>query len=427
MKIAILTNFMDMLPGYSLVSIVQDQVRMLLERGDEVDLFVCEQYNHVHDDLPEAVKIKKVIPFDHLKDYHSIGELTKEHEQFVEKLKKVLEKELPHYDMAWTHDWVFQGYCMPYALAMQQLKLPDVKFLHWLHSLPTAFSNWWDIRKYGKNHKLVSFTETQKRFIAEHYRGTVEDVRVIPHIKDLRTWYNFSQQSCDFIKDHPALMQADIVQVYPASSDRFESKRVHHLITIFSKLKQFGFSVCLVIANQWANVDHLREKCRKYLRRAESEGLIPNKEFAFTSLWRKETEVGICKRTLRELQLCQNLFVFPTNDETFGLVGPEAALSGAYIVWNNSMDLMGEIYDNRSLNFDFGSFHRDFKPESGWENYLEAVALMILGRMKENEALVTKTIIRQKYNYDTLYDKYYSPIMAESIQWVPGKVRRNSL
>ena len=47
----------------------------------------------------------------------------------------------------------------------------------------------------------------------------IDHLRVIPHIKDLRSWYDFDDESCEFIKEYPAVMQADIVQIYPAGAE----------------------------------------------------------------------------------------------------------------------------------------------------------------------------------------------------------------
>ena len=427
MKVAILTNFNDFMPGYSLTGIVKDQMTMLLEHGHEPHLFVNQQYNNKHDgDMPKGAILHKSVPFGHLVDYHSMSEISEDHKKMANDVRDMLVKELADFDLAFTHDWVYTGWNLPYALGIQKSSssLPELRWLHWVHSLPNSNYNWWNINRYGRNHKLVSFTETQRRHLAEKYRGTLGDVRVIPHIKDLRTWYDFDPDTCDFIKEYPAVMQADVVQIYPASSDRLDSKRVNMLSAIFSEIKKRGFSVCLVIANQWANVEKVKVVCRKYEKFAKEQGLEPGKDFIFSSFWKPEYEVGLPKRILRELQLCQNLFVYPTRDETFGLVGPEAALSGAFTVWNNSMDLMSEVFNNKGLNFDFGSFHRDFEPGQGWDNYLSAVASLIISRMRENEAVMVKTSVRQRFNYDSLFKKVYEPIMTESKTWLPTVKKR---
>lgn len=425
MKIAILTNFNSFNPGYSLTGIVKDQCRMLIRHGDEPHLFVSEKYDPAKDEWPEGLTIHREVPFPKQIDYRKRNEVTQEHEAMAEGFAGKLIEALADYDMAWTHDWVFTGWFLPYAIAVQRAspKLLRLRWLHWVHSIPCTNADWWDMRLYSKRHKIVSPTETERRRVAEQYRGEISDVRTIPHIKDPRVWYGFCQDSWDFIDSYPGCLQADVFQIYPASSDRHTAKQVDKVIRIFAAMKRrWNRSVCLVCADQWATGRQRREDEQGLLDLAQAVGLQPD-EFAFTSRWRPDEKgrgkfaTGIPARMLAELGILQNAFIFPTIQESFGLVGPEASFSGAYVVINRSLTNQLEVFDNIPASYDFGSYHHTFEPEN-WDRYLEAVAGRILGRMRDCESVWNKRNIVQKYNMDALYEEVYRPVMAESESWV---------
>lgn len=419
MKIAILTNFGEFVPGYSLTGIVKDQARMLTAHGHEVHLFVSEKYHG--ESFSDDVILEKKVPFGHLVDYHARADLTKKHEMLVSSIRAMCLKELPGFDIAFTHDWAFTGWNLPYALgviaAAKDPLLKDLRWLHWIHSIPTSGYDWWSIREYGPKHRLVYPNKTDAIRVAEAYRGFPKDVKVIPHIKDLRSWFEFGKDTCDFIERYPGVMQADIVQILPASVDRLEAKRVREVILIFKNLKKRGMSVCLVIANQWATTKQHKESVLHYKMIAKRNGLIPDEEVIFTSDFKKEYEVGIPQRMVRELFQCSNLFIFPTREETFGLVVPEAALAGGVMmVLNKSLAMQVEISGLTCLYFDFGSFHQQFSvPDE--EKYFKDIALLTIARMHRNESIMSKTFMRQHYNWDVLHDKVYAPIMVESKIW----------
>lgn len=419
MKVAILTNFQEFLSGYSLTGIVLDQCRMLREYGHDVHLFVCERFNLKQTIIPEGVIIEKKIPFAHLTDYRSKQNISPEHQATIAKMADMLRHELKDYDIAFTHDFVFTGWNLPHGMGCIEASkdLPNVAWLHWIHSVPTAMSDWWDVTTYGKKHRLVFPNFTTRIKVAEQYRGTVEWVRCIPHIKDLRSWFDFNPLTQEFIAKHPGVMRAEVVQIYPASGDRLEAKRTAEVIKIFGNLKKRGASVCLVVANQWATTNRHAEDVEHYLAIAEACGLIPNEEVIFTSKWRKEYRVGLPHFILRELMMLGNLFIFPTREESFGLVLPEASLSGgAFCVINKSLDMMYEVSGGRCIAFDFGSHDRTHNVDNP-AKYWEDLAFIILGRMRENEAVRTKTFMRRQYNWNNIYDQYYLPVMAESKLW----------
>ncbi|RLC75858.1 MAG: hypothetical protein DRJ03_29605, partial [Chloroflexi bacterium] len=185
-KIAIMVTFQDMNPGYSLTQIVLDQARMLTNYGHEVKLLVSEVYNGDGSEFSKYVaSFRKVVPFAHLKDYKRKADLTKDHQMTVNATSKMLQDELADCDLCFTHDIVYTGWNLPYALGVQAAgpKLDKVRWLHWIHSMPTAFSDWWEIRRYGNKHKLVFPNKAERIRVAEQFRGVANDVRVIPHIK----------------------------------------------------------------------------------------------------------------------------------------------------------------------------------------------------------------------------------------------------
>lgn len=428
-KVAILTTFQEFNPWYSLTGIVKDQARMLAEYNNEVYIFVSEKYNgDEKKEFPdENIHIVKKIPFAHLHDYQNNEPLKPEHEITAQVTMGMLTKTLAELEIetVFTHDFVFTGWNKPYGVGIQRIKknLKGVSWMHWIHSIPTRFMDWWNMVEYGDNHKLIYPNRTDIVRVAENYRTTTTAVRVIPHIKDIRIMFNFNDETCEIIDRYPALMQADFIQIYPASSDRFEAKRVAEVIKIFAYIKSCGFSVCLFIANQWATTPKHYADLQAYEKLATKYGLEPGKDFIFSSLFRPlsstKTEeipkyrVGVPSHILNNLMMLCNLFVFPTREETFGLVLPEVSLaSGALCVLNRSLHMQQEVGGNNTLFFDFGSYTNDHKCTDP-DKYLKEIAIIIIGRMHENDGIMTRTFMRKRYNYDSLYAKYYAPIMEE--------------
>jgi glycosyltransferase involved in cell wall biosynthesis len=421
--IAILTNFKEFVPGYSLTGIVKDQAKMLSRYGHKVLLYVSKGYHG--EDIPGDFEIVKKIPDAHLIDYRKKSALTEEHAKIAEETGRVLAGEFEEgkVDICFTHDFVFTGWNLPFGLGVQQAskRYQKVHWLHWIHSVPTAWFDWWKHADYGPKHRLVFPNSLTRRQVADQFHCRAEDIRIIPHIKDLRTFWDFGEDTCTFIDDYPLTMQAQFVLVYPASSDRLRAKGVQDIIQVMAKIKERKKSIMIIIANQWATGTQPRQDIEQFKKAAKQLGLEYGREFIFTSEWGKKYpqwnyENGLPQKMLRELFLCSNLFIFPTREESFGLVGPEAALCGVLPMFNKSLLCQFEVMGMTGLFADFGSYQNVFKPESP-DNYYTGLALILLERMRNNEALAAKTFVRRVYNYDALYKNIYEPIFTECEMW----------
>lgn len=426
MKIALLTNFGKFQSFYSLTYVVKDTAEMLMRYGHEVHLFVSERWKDEDNQFADGVILEKKMPFGHLKDYEpNDEELTPEHRLLRNNTAQMMRKELAlDYEMAITEDFVFQNWNKPYGLAIQDASkdLPNLRWLHRIHSVPTKMTPWWNINNYGGQHKLMYPNKTDALKVAEMYKGWLENVRVIPHIKDLRTWFEFGKDTQDIINWCPKIMSAELVQIYPCSVDRLHAKHLDYVIGIFAWLKKLQNDVCLVVITQWTTGQKQRDEVDKYKQLATKLGLEVGTDIVFTPDYPEEKRfaVGVSRRVVRELQQCSNLFIFPTDHETFGLVLPEASLSGCpLLALNRSLGMMSEIAGYHGMYFDFGSFTNTvIRPVEGIDLWLKDLALIILGQYRQNEALQAKTWFRRKYNMDTVYTKYYAPILAESKSWI---------
>ena len=437
MKVIILTDFVSYVPGYSLWSCVENQCRMLELHGDnEVTLLVNKNFKG---ECPVNVKIKKVIPTCKQWDYKSEQDLNSEHKRFATRLSKILIEELKDCDICITHDRVFLGWALPYFLALEKCKeqTRSTLFLHQIHSMPRDVKDWWDLNRLGtQNHKLVSMTEATRPLMATSYKTTIDNVLVIPHITDIRVFADFCDETWHIIDQIPALLEANIVCIYPASSDRLQPKRVAACMAIMSAFKRRSQSVCLFIANQWArgstgrSLNHFTTEqgapidTSLSIHRELATSLVPEldygKDFIFSSdIFYPKYKHGLPKRVIRELMMCSNLFMFPTFEESWGLVSVEAALMGNYMVINGDVPVLREAMNNFGHYESFGGVSNilDIPPEEQ-PFYFDKIAGEIKEKMFSNPIVQTKTWARQHLNMGAIWLDYYEPIFDK---WKDGK------
>jgi len=424
MKIAILTNFRSFNDAYSLTHVVRNQVIAMLRYGHDVTLFVREDCDTswsleapYAQALEDSFVIRNVIPKFDPKPYVTQTDLSEEHQKFAESLSELLLATLSEFDVIFTHDWILTSPNMPLAEALRLYSQDAIRrpCLHWIHSIPVIPFDWWDIKRYGPNHKVIYPNRTDRDKVSVLFGGDNSDVRVIPHIIDLRTHFDFLPETWAIVDSLPALNTASFVQIYPAAAERLSDKGVKQLLYTFKSIKKKGFSVCCLIVDSWAGWGS-REDSDQYMRIAERNGLS-EQEFSFMSRIAPLFTNATPRRVVRELMQYSSLFAYPTQGEAFGLTFPEASLAGnALPVLNRSLPMMAEIAGNNGLACNFGSGERPLKPANEREHY-SLIARMIVSRAREDTTWQVRNHIRQNYNMDTIYREHYEPVLSESRLW----------
>lgn len=407
MNIAIICPLNNSLPTYSVASVIRSQCEMLHAQRHNVTV-ICNS-TFTGPGFPGATLLK-ILPEVELVDYRSKLNISKEHEEYATDLAAILSPKLIQYDVVFTHDLIFTGWYLVFALSIMSLSMenPKTKWYHWIHSYPFVQRDWFDMAHYTGDHYIVYPTVQDFKYIGEIFN--TKKVICVPHVVDCKSIYRLSDQAKVLVDLISSIQTADIVQIFPASSDRLSSKGVRELINLFGLLKKSGRSVCLVIVNQFSGRREasLVDPVYYYEKVARRCGLEPYVDFIFTSeLLNGKYAEGIPQRILFELMSFANLFVMPSKSESFGLGLLEAMMaSGVVCVANEHLNL--PIKQHTSFNFkaindvDQNISINEMSPLVDW----------IIEQLENNAVVKARTIIRQQFNSLSIYNNYYKPLLA---------------
>lgn len=414
-RIAILSTFYNWDKAYSLVSVVESQLLALVNNGYKPILFVHDNFSD-DEKVPKGVEIRKVIPRFSLVDYAAMQPIQDGFEDQVKEVQEVLERELKDIDVTITHDFIFQGWFLPYNVGMRKAQ-PKLKcrWLHWNHSAPSARPEKLEYPhgcryKTMPNSKLIYMNHYDSLRLAESYGGTLDDVRVVMNPLDLRSFFDFHPLVNKLI-DKYKLLDADIIDVYPVSSTRFGSKQVKKVVKVIAKLKKEGKDVRFICANAHANADNEKREIQKIIQYGIECGLTRN-EIIFTSLEDKEYEMGVPHEVVKDLFLLSNIFVFPTVSENCPLILLEAAAARNLLVLNDSFPALRDFVGEDALYFKFGSLQTTVEYNDE-EQYFADIARIIIGQLNTNKPLNAFTKIKNKFSYDWIFKNQLEPLFYE--------------
>lgn len=429
MKVAILTMFSGLATTYSLVNVVADQIKMLLEAQVELKILVSEtcpdeeRWGVFLDPRLEWVKITNTchgIPIV----WHDYSAPTGSvHEGFYEEAGQIAGDYVRHLrdvDVCIMHDILYQGWHLVHNVAIRQAQksLPGVRFLAFTHSLP--------VNRPQKLEEPFSARFTpmpNTRFVYPTYSG----------IEALARQYDVPQGSCAVVyntlpllemlsqdvqrvADSVDLLNAEILVVYPGRLTI--GKRFEKVAALAGAIQRKTEQRTRVIFCDFPSADIRGEIYKSTIRTEGYKFGLEEGDLVFTS--DLGYEQGFPRGGVFELFGLSNLFLCPSYSESFGLTVLEAASRGNFLVLNEAVPALKEVgeslgayfmrWDARNFGYDT---HERYVPSE--LAYYEEHGGIIANLMREDRSLRAKTRVRTRYHGAWICRNQLMPLLTDSV------------
>lgn len=425
MKIALLTMFNGLSSTYSLVNVVKEQLKMLLDANIEVKMLVSED---CPDNEREGIFLDKRIEWIkvinhlngqliHWRDYSD--PTMNVHKSFFDEVKviaKDFETYLSDVDFCFLHDIHYQGWHLVHNVAIReaQKNLPNVRFLAFTHSAPVnrPLSVKWPLSaRYTPMPKTTYIYPTISGLpaLAKQYNIAEGRCRAVNNSLD------FLSSMCQVVQNLSNkidLLSPEIIIVYPGRLT--PGKKFEKVTALAGCIKRTCEMSVKVIFCDFPSADIKSDTYKKIIINAGVSTGLSSEDISFTS--DLGYPQGIPREAVLDLFTISNLFICPSFSESFGLTVLEAASRGNFIVVNECVPALAELskqlktytmrWDARNFGFDT---HENYHPSE--VDYYDEHALRIVNLMREDIALNSKTISRIRYNPKWIWENQLLPLM----------------
>ena len=395
-KVCLFTTFYEADSGYSLITVAETQIRMLLDHGYEPVVLVDERFKS--DKAlwqPTTIDIRPVIP--------PIASP-------VNSILVALHEHLADVDVCITHDIVLLNDYRAHDLAMREYaKLrDDLLWLHFLHSCPSGQRDGTNLPGY-----LIYPNASDKPRVCQVYGLAGQEYRVVPcraaHAIDPLSVWNYDPLTRSLMSKFN-LLDAEVSAVYPARLDK--GKQPEKIIRLLAGVKRAGYAVKLLVIDWQSTGAHFQRYIDELIELAWTLGV--GNDVAFTSRLDDRCSQGVPRYVVTELMDLSTLYIHPSRVETYSLVVHEALLRGKLVCLNHDFPAFRELFGEAALYFDFGSdrFERTYTPDI--QSFFDSEAHRLIAELKQNRALMAQSKARREWNPDALWRDFQSLLYLDA-------------
>ncbi|GLX69884.1 hypothetical protein MU1_42300 [Paenibacillus glycanilyticus] len=411
---------------YSLVSVVEEHLHMLLGGGMTVKVLVSEdcpdseRYGIYNDERIEWVKVTNRFEGKqiHWMDYSQpTGSVHPAFFQEAEAISVSLYEAFRDVEVVFLHDILYQGWHLVHNVAVRQVqvRLPRLRFLAMTHSSPASRPRRMDWPLSARFLPLPNTTylypaESGLPALAGQYQVPLELCKAIPNSLNLQGGMSEDVQKLGQLTD---LFSPDLLAVYPGRLTT--GKQLNKAAALLGAIGSVSGKRVKMIFCDFPSMD-IEPAVYKRIIRSEGERFgLGEAELVFTSDlgWPD----GFPHRGVMDLFTLSNLFVCTSYSESFGLIVLEAASRGNMLVLNQAVPALEELGNRLQAYFmrwharGFGVDTREtYHPSE--EAYLREHAERITGLMADNPVIQAKTITRQQYNPKWIWENRLMPLVT---------------
>lgn len=417
-KVSIFTTFYSIDRSYSLTLVAEEQIKMLVENGYDIDVIVTEGFK------PDGYFAHPKVTLKYIPDCirSNEGELKENYKDEVAKIEKALDEALTGVNVCLTHDVIYQPAHIIFNLAARNIaeRRVDLRWLHWIHSATsprircnTPFVSGIIQQKFPHSFIVYPNSGDIPR-VARNFGYEEDEVKCVGHATDIPDYLGFHKFSKEIYRKHK-FENADIIATYPIRLDR--GKQVECVIKTLGAIKRLGREVRGVIID-FASTAGDKVDYRKWLKEVAINWGV-EKEIIFTSEHDKSLEYSCPREMVRDFMLISNLFMLPSTSETYSLIAQEAAICNNFMVLNKDFPPLRSVWGDTPLYKQFSSAINALTGEDGTTitkpenemNWYHDLAQAVLYYIERNPVLKMNTLVRKERNSNFIFKKQLEQLL----------------
>jgi len=256
------------------------------------------------------------------------------------------------------------------------------------------------------NSKWVTMNEAMRSGFALQYDTSIENVKAVYHAIDYPTYRNFHPLSVEIWKKH-RLWEPELIVVAISRFDHARAKGNYDVAEFVRELKKFT-SVQLIYVNSWSGPKAAQQVIK------ELKEIVP--DAIFTSEFGKQYLSGVPHEVVVDLLDCANVYILPSQSETFSFTMAEAALAKNLLVINADLQPLVELMPEGvakhvgwGANWGGTRVNRDYKPDK--QLYMYDRAKEVYGEYRASRPLKAHRHAIQSFSPEAVWENQYKELI----------------